>query len=320
MPKPLRRAAIAIVEAAERCFARAESFEQAANAVDQRAQLTDKPRDQAVLFAKAADYLTQANDHDTAIVRLEQAADLDPNDAAIATVLEQRYNEAGRLPDLAIYLLKRAEKVADKELRVALRKRTAYLQRDQLNDPEASRASLVLLWRTPMPTLTLLADDADQRGGGRRGRIPSVGEDRRRFCRKDFRHAGEAASSQAGHDAAGAIERYEQVPRADEKTSTPERGAEPTRSKTIRRARRALERLLRRLEREVKPTRPKAEFAEGPLDDTDRRFAARHRARDRSRGLRRRPAPGGSVRARRRVATSRTSPACCSRSKAMKKK
>jgi hypothetical protein len=267
-------------EAAERCFARGESFEQAANAVDQRAQLSDKPREQAVLFAKAADYLTQAQDHDTAIVRNEQAADLDPNDAAIATMLEQRYTEAGRLPDLATYLLRRAEKVADKELRVALRKRVSFLQRDELNDPDAARASLVLLLEDTddAEALTLLADDADQRGEWQDAveylhRLVKTLKDPTDKISIMLREARLMASGL--DDAAGAIERYEQVlSELDDKNIDALNAVAELHEKLddAKGQAGALERLLTAVhEREVRLdiAQRLGRLYEGPLDDVD---------------------------------------------------
>ncbi len=267
-------------EAAERCFATAQSFDQAANAVDQRAQLTDKPRDKALLLARAADFLTRAEDHDTAIVRLEQAADLDPTDDAIATVLEQRYNEAGRLGDLSTYLLRRAEKLTDKEQRVALRKRTSYIQRDQLSDPDAARASLVLLLEDSddSEALTLLADDADQRGEWseavsylhRLAKTTDATADKIVVMLREARLVASGLD-----DAEGAIERYEQVldeldPKNIEALTAVaelhERRGDPKGQAG------ALERLLQSTtpgEVRLEIAQKLARLYEGPIDDTD---------------------------------------------------
>ena len=78
-------------ESAERCFVAAEVWDQAAAAVQQRAQLAGKPRDQAALLAKEADYLGRAGDEASAVLRLEQSTDLDPTNEDYAAALEERY-------------------------------------------------------------------------------------------------------------------------------------------------------------------------------------------------------------------------------------
>src|SRR5690606_21018122 len=110
-------------EAAERCFVGAQIWEQAAIAIDRRAELEGKPRDKAALLAKESGYLLQAGDTAAAVVRLEQATDLDPLNEEHARALEEQYTAAERNDDLAQFLLRRAEKLTDKPLRVALRKR-----------------------------------------------------------------------------------------------------------------------------------------------------------------------------------------------------
>jgi tetratricopeptide (TPR) repeat protein len=203
-------------EAAERCYAQANSFEQAANAIDQRAQLTTKPKDQAVLFARSAGYLAQAGDEETAIQRLESASDLDPTDDSLAQQLEERYQAADRIADLAAFILRRAEKVTDKGLRVGLRKRAAKLQQEQLGDMEAARASLVLVLgdSDDAEALTLLADDAEERAEWadateylhRLGRIASDPADKANVMMREARLVADGLD-----DAEGAIERYERV-------------------------------------------------------------------------------------------------------------
>ncbi|MFO0569789.1 MAG: hypothetical protein U0263_29335 [Polyangiaceae bacterium] len=203
-------------EAAERNFAKAESWEQAANAAERRAELAQKPRDQAALYAKAAEYLASAGDDATAAVRLEQATDLDPTNDALALLLEERYSEAERIGDLAAFLLRRADKVTEKSLRVSLRKRAAQIQREQLSDMDAARASLVLLLgdSDDAEALTLLADDAEERGEWadateylhRLSRTSTDDAARIAVLLREARIVAEGLD-----DAEGAIERYERI-------------------------------------------------------------------------------------------------------------
>jgi cellulose synthase operon protein C len=203
-------------EAAERCFVAAQVWDQAANAIDQRAQLEGKPRDQAALFAKEAEYLASSGDEAAAVVRLEQATDLDPPEERYARALEELYNAGDRNEDLAAFLLRRAEKLNDKPLRVSLRKRAANLQRDVLADPVAARSSLIaLLADVEDPeSLALLADDSEQRGEFAESvdylrRLAKLSDDPQQKTEITLREARMVASGL--DDAEGAIERFEQV-------------------------------------------------------------------------------------------------------------
>jgi len=203
-------------EAAERCFARGQLWDQAAIAVERRAEHAQKPKDQAAFYAKAAEYLTQAGDEATAVTRLEQATNLDPQNDALALLLEERYGQAERVLDLAAFLLRRAEQLGDKAPRVALRKRAAEIQRDQLSDMDAARASLVLvLGDSDDPeTLSLLSDDAESRGEW---------SDATEYLHRLARTAGDETTrvsvllrearivAEGLDDAEGAIERLERV-------------------------------------------------------------------------------------------------------------
>jgi hypothetical protein len=152
-------------QAAERCYVSGEVWAQAASAANERAQLAGGPKEQAALCATEADYLLRLGDESSAILRLEQAADLDPPNDTYAAVLEEHYTKASRSEDLAAFLLRRAERLKDLPQRVALRKRAASLQRDTLGDPEAARLSLlrVLDDVDDIETLQVLAADAEQR-------------------------------------------------------------------------------------------------------------------------------------------------------------
>lgn len=152
--------------AAQRSFEAAERWEDAAHAVGQRAELNDDPKTKATLLAKEAEYLFHVGQGANAILRLEQATDLDPDNASYAAELEQRYLDADRADDLIRFLLARAEKLQSKDDRLAIRKRAAQMQREQFSDLEGTRESLLLVLQDAedLEALTWLADDARERG------------------------------------------------------------------------------------------------------------------------------------------------------------
>jgi hypothetical protein len=153
-------------ELAEQAFVTAESWDQAATAVDERAQLTTDAVPKAALFATEAEYLLKAGDEASAVLRLEQATELDAKHELYATALEDRYRGAERVADLANYLLRRAEKLDDKAARQSLRRRAAKVQKEELNDAEGARATLGLLLADgdDVEALATLADDAEAQG------------------------------------------------------------------------------------------------------------------------------------------------------------
>jgi hypothetical protein len=150
-------------EAAEKAFVSAEAFAQAASAADERAQLTRSPVEQAELYAACADYLVRAGDEPTAVLRLEQATDLDPESDAHAQKLEAFYEKAERLGDLANLLIKRASQLSGRAARVALRRRAAELQNKSLGDIEAARDTMksILEDGDDKDALAWLAGDAE---------------------------------------------------------------------------------------------------------------------------------------------------------------
>ena len=157
---------IALWSNAERCFVEAEAWDQAATAADERAQLIESPIEQAELYATVAFYLVRSGDESSALLRLEQATQLDPNNDEYADQLEKSHEAAGRHDERVIFLLRRAELLPDSDKRRLLRKRASELQRDVLEDPDAARESLVLSLEDgdDVEVLTLLADDAERRG------------------------------------------------------------------------------------------------------------------------------------------------------------
>jgi hypothetical protein len=152
-------------ELAQSAFVGAEAWDQAATAVDERAQLASEPATKASLFATEAEYLSKAGDEASSVLRLEQATELDAKNEAYAASLEERYRTAERFADLAGYLLRRAEKLDDKTARAALRKRASKMQRDDLGDSDAARATLVELLADgdDAEALSYLANDAQGR-------------------------------------------------------------------------------------------------------------------------------------------------------------
>lgn len=201
-------------ESAEQCFAQAQAWDQAATAIDARAQLTEQPKQQAQLFAAEADYLARAGDDATAVTKLERATDLDPLNDELGTALETRYVEAGRVEDLIAFLVRRAEKLPSRELRVRFRKRAAALQREQLGDMDGARESLqaVLAEGEDPEALRSLADDAEERGSFHEAvdylaRLVKATEGTAEKIQLVLREARMIADGL--DDAPGAIERYE---------------------------------------------------------------------------------------------------------------
>ncbi len=126
-------------EAAERCFVTLDKWERAAHAAGQRGLLASDTKGQASHYARAADQLMKAGDEDAALVRLEQATDLDPIADDYASALQDRYQSRGDFPKLAEFLGKRGDRVTDRGKRVAIRRQTANLYATQLQDKELAR-------------------------------------------------------------------------------------------------------------------------------------------------------------------------------------
>jgi hypothetical protein len=203
-----------IWEQAEKAYGTAGRMPEAANAIEQRAELTEgKP--QAALLAMAADVLLKAGDAPSAIARFERATEIDPTSDAYAQSIEQLYREAGREGDLVQFLLSRGEKLNDRGKRVAARRTAAEVQR-RLGDSEGARESLLLVLSDgdDADALALLVDDANQRGDHqecveflrRLGTVSKAPGDK-------LTHALREASilAEGLDDVEGAIERYESI-------------------------------------------------------------------------------------------------------------
>jgi tetratricopeptide (TPR) repeat protein len=154
-----------IWESAERAFLAAERWAEAAQAIHARADLAGEPREQAVLYARAAEMHFKADDEASAMLRLEQAIEFNPSSDEISAILEQRYAETERFVELAELLIKRADSVLDREKRVALRIRAAEIQRDNLDNQDAARETLlrVLEDGDHEGALAFLIEDAENR-------------------------------------------------------------------------------------------------------------------------------------------------------------
>ncbi|MBN2191463.1 MAG: hypothetical protein JW751_01500, partial [Polyangiaceae bacterium] len=205
---------VAAWEAAEECFVQAQSWEQAASAIDARAQIVDQPRTQAEYYAVESDYLVRAGDEAAAVQKLEQATELDPVNDELSARLEQRYEAAGRIEDLVALFQRRAEALTDRALRLKLRRRTAVLQREQLGDMDGARETLqaILAEDDDVEALEILATDAEERNvpedaAEYLGRLVKVLTDPQRRAETVMREARVIADGL--DDPAGAVERYE---------------------------------------------------------------------------------------------------------------
>lgn len=203
-------------ESAEQAFVAAEAWDQAATAVDERAQLTESAGAKAALFAAEAGYLSRAGDDASAILRLEQAAELDAASEEYAAGLEESYRKAERVADLAGYLLRRADKLDELAQRAGLRKRAAKIQREELSDPDGARATLIELLEDgdDAEALSYLADDAQGRGEFREAvsyleRLLQASADPAQKSLNLMRAA--AILSDDLDDAQGAVEVYERL-------------------------------------------------------------------------------------------------------------
>ncbi len=203
-----------IWESAEKAYVTAGRTSDAANAVEQRAELAEG-KAQAVLLAQAADLLLGAGDASGAIIRLERAAEIDPTNDKYFQMIEEQYRTANRLADLVQLLLSRAEKLNDRPRRTATRRSAAEVQRS-LGDREGARESLLLVLSDgdDAGALTLLVEDAAERGDyqecvellRRLGAISHAPEDKLRIALREASLLAESIQ-----DIEGAVERYESI-------------------------------------------------------------------------------------------------------------
>ncbi|WP_438030915.1 pentapeptide repeat-containing protein [Sorangium sp. So ce233] len=151
-------------EHAEKAYLAAGRLVEAARALCERALLVDR-KARPVLFVQAAELLLSAGDVEGALDRVARAIELDPAGDAAAPAIEDLYRRTHRLPELARFLLARAELLGDRAQRVAARRAAAAVQRE-LGDRDGERATLSLLLSDgdDAEALTRLAEDASERG------------------------------------------------------------------------------------------------------------------------------------------------------------
>lgn len=150
---------------AEEAAAKAERWEAAATAAGRRGDLEREPSAQAKFRAIEADYLLRGGDASTALLRLEQAFELAPNDTELADRLERTYEQEGRLDEIAAFLVRRAEQTSDNKESIGFLRRAATFRRERLADPDGSRELLLRIVGSTedFDALSALADDAAER-------------------------------------------------------------------------------------------------------------------------------------------------------------
>ena len=139
-------------EEADRLYSSSEAWVKAANAAHQRGLLTGDLKQQAMFFARAADYLVKAGRPADALDRLEEATDLDPLNDDYANLLVARYNSDDRIDKLVAFLTKRGDRLTDRSKRTNIRREAANLATTRMQDKELARE----LW------LKLLEDGDDK--------------------------------------------------------------------------------------------------------------------------------------------------------------
>ncbi|WP_437683700.1 hypothetical protein [Sorangium sp. So ce131] len=151
-------------ELAEKAYVAAGRLAEAARALRERALLAER-KARPALFVDAAGLLLDAGDEDGALDALERAIEIDPASDATAPAIEELYRRAGRPRELVRFLLVRAEKLGDREQRVAARRAAARELRD-LGDRDGIREALTLLISDgdDAEALAWLAEDAGERG------------------------------------------------------------------------------------------------------------------------------------------------------------
>ncbi len=155
-------------EQAQDCFVQCEAWEQAARSASERRQLVDDQSEKAELAAEEANYLEKLGDTEGALACLKEALENNPAHDEVADRLERAYIEQNRHGELVSLLLSRAELSADLAKRVDMRKRAAFLQRDQLNDLEGMEQALLLVLEDEedldsLRVLANIAQEADDR-------------------------------------------------------------------------------------------------------------------------------------------------------------
>lgn len=151
---------------AQACFVQAQAWEQAARSASERRVFLKDVAEQAVSCSEQATYLARLGDTEGALACLRRSLELNPADERVAALLEKQYIKQERFGELVSLCLDRATALKDPQLRLNLRKRAAFLQRDQLHDIEGMRQALVdsLADGEDAEVLRVLADDAESLG------------------------------------------------------------------------------------------------------------------------------------------------------------
>ncbi|MEO7092139.1 MAG: hypothetical protein ABI175_02735, partial [Polyangiales bacterium] len=201
---------------AEDAAVRVERWDHAATSVGRRGDLEKEPLGQARLRATEAQYLMRAGDAATAVLRLEQAVELAPQDDDLAARLESMYEHDGRLDDLAGFIVRRAETSTDSQKAIALFRRAAMFRKERLQDADGARDLLMRIVQTSedAEALSLLADDAIERGEAQAAidllrRMEKLAETPHEKTRVALRQAALMADEIGDVDAA--IARYREV-------------------------------------------------------------------------------------------------------------
>ncbi|MGZ3417517.1 MAG: hypothetical protein ACXVEE_06600 [Polyangiales bacterium] len=201
---------------AEEAAVKVERWDQAANAVGRRGDLVRDSKAQARHRASEADYLIRSGDASSALLRLEQAVEIAPDDDELADRLERTYEQEGRLDDLAGYIVRRAEGSRDKTKSIGHFKRAAAFRKDRLADPDGARDLLlrVVEGTEDVEALSMLAEDADGREDHASAieylrRLEPLAADRRDRIRIAVRQAQITADGLGDVD--GAIARYKTI-------------------------------------------------------------------------------------------------------------
>ena len=269
-------------EQAEKAYATAERYTEAANAVDQRAQLADG-KAKAALSAQAAELFEKADDTTSAIEKLEQAAEIDPLVEAYAEKLEALYRGAERLGDLAAFFAGRAEKLPQKAARIGARFKAAEVQKS-LGDSDGARETWLLILNDgdDPKALAELVTDAEERGDHQERadllhRLVDVTPEPEKKLELALQEA--ALFAEELDDPQAAVERYDSISKV----------LDPENRTALHAMAEMFEKLgdeagaAAALERELvgAPTEEKIEIAqrlavlyEGPLDDVKRAIAA----------------------------------------------
>jgi hypothetical protein len=203
-------------EAAERCFVAAERWDRAGQAAVQRAHMAADGKQQAAHFARGAEYFGRAGDEADVLENLERATDLEPTNEEYARQLSERYTAAERYHELVALLVKRSERLTDKNKRVAVRREAAQLYAQRMGDKESAREMWLKILEDgdDKEALERLVDDAIEREDHTEAttllrRLGNTATDRAEKARIALREAELLAEGVGDVDTA--INRYERI-------------------------------------------------------------------------------------------------------------